>query len=128
LVEVDEGVIVRVIKLVRDIWGLREALGEPVEVFEGAADFERVGVAVPVFEGATDLERVGLPVDVLLVVTEPVGVLVVVDDFVTSWELVIVLEGAVDCDRAGLDEEVFEGAIVFVEKGVDIGVSVKYAL
>lgn len=87
-----------------------------------------MGVAVPVLEGATDLERLGLPVEVLLVVTDPVGVLVVVDDFVTSWEPVIVLEGAVDCDRSGLDDDVLEGAAVFVEKAVDIGVSVKYAL
>jgi hypothetical protein len=77
-----------------------------------------VGVAVPVFEGTTDLERVGLPVEVLLVLTDPVGVLVVVDDFVRRWELVVVLEGAVDCDRAGLDEDVLEGAVVIIENAV----------
>jgi len=43
-----------------------------------------VGVAVSVFEGGADFVRVGLAVEVLVVLTDPVGVLVDVDDFVSS--------------------------------------------
>ena len=126
LEEVLVAVIVSVLKL-GDILGLAETLGEIVDVLEVL--IERVAVDEPVPDLDTkDLDIVGEPVLVFEVLTLPVVVFVIGGVLDILADNVEVRVGAIVCVAAGDEDEVFEGAAVFVFRNVGYIVAVAPAV
>ena len=126
LEEVLVAVLVSVLKL-GDILGLAETLGEIVDVLEVL--IERVAVDEPVPDLDTkDLDIVGEPVLVFEVLTLPVVVFVIGGVLDILADNVEVRVGAIVRVATGDEDEVFEGAGVFVFRNVGYIVAVALAV
>ena len=121
-------VLVEVLRLVGEPFGLADIVDDPVDVLEGPIELVIVGDPEPDFDDSGDLDIVGEPVLVFEVLTLPVDVFVIGGVFDNLAEEVEVRVGAIVCVAAGDVEDVFEPAAVCVFRNVGYIVAVAAAV